>query len=164
MIPQIAEELKGEVEKQMVLCDKRREVMVSLKKGKEFFTGMQSGSIDIKLASQAASRMAEIVSELEYIDKQINDINIIIIAKLESYIGDFVAKFMIPERINDAGDVIPKTIAYGVPFKMPSSDLIEVTPDDIWFLKLIKQALGTNNIELLDKSEYYHENNKQQRT
>lgn len=151
LIPKIAQNLKEEIDKLNILLSQKNNILNAIKKGKDFFQRMESGLEDSRLAPQAAGRMIEYLTELDGIDKQILDINIMVIAKLESFLGDFVAKVNLPERINDAGDVIHKTSVYAVPFRLDDVEYAEVTPDDIWFLKLVKQALGTNNIEILKK-------------
>ena len=63
--------------------------------------------------------------------------------------SNFEAKFSMPTRMNDAGDIIKYEDIYAVAIKQ--EDRREVNPDDIWFLKMIKDAFKATNVAFVEK-------------
>lgn len=151
-IHKCAQDIKEQIDKKNKLISRRKEVMESVKKGYHFFITKEDTG-DKNALSKGTKRMIELVSELEDIDKQLIDLDIIIVTKIEAEFGDFVARGYIPEKLNEAGDMIPNTNIMLSPFKTDDPCMIEVTPDDLWFIKLAKQALNVSGIEFLRKPQ-----------
>ena len=151
-VSRFADDIKLEVSKKDDLLSKKKTITDSIKKGEQFFLKEESlNPPSDKRMSEGARRMIVLLMEQEDIDRQLMDIDIIIISKLEMYLGDFIGKMVLPEKLNDAGDMIPRSEIFLVPFKTGNPEIKEVTPDDIWFLKLAKQAFSANNVEILQK-------------
>lgn len=151
-VSKFVDDIKEEIEKKNNLLTRKQQILERMKKGEQFFLREESmNPINNEKLSRGVATVLELMREQENIDKQLLDIDIIIVSKLEMYLGDFVAKATIPEKLNSAGDVVPKTDIFLVPFKTDNPEIKEVTPEDIWFLKLVKQALSVNNIEILQK-------------
>lgn len=141
VIPEIQELI---LQKKGLLAE-RDTVEKSVKNGYNFFTSLKS-NLNQDSVKAGIARMLELISELNEIDRKINDIDVIMVSKLEMYLGNFTARARIPEHLNDAGDLIKHDSIYLVPFKSGDENLVEVTPDDVWFLKMIKEALNARNI------------------
>ena len=90
--------------------------------------------------------MLEIITDLSAIDKEMFDLDTILVSKLEMYLGNFIARVDIPERLNQAGDISKCNNAYVVPFKSDDENLVQISPEDIWFLKMIKEAVKATNV------------------
>ena len=97
--------------------------------------------------------MIEIIADLDKLDRAIVDLDIVMITKLEAYLGNFTARVKMPDRLNDAGDLIRHDEIYAVPFNSGDENLKEITPDDIWFLKMIREAYKATNITFEEKSK-----------
>lgn len=156
LIPKFVQELKQEMDKKNALLVEREDITKAIRKGKEWFLREEKAQASAKDMVAGAVRMAELIDQLTALDLRIKDVDIIVAAKLEAFLGDFVAKVGMPERISDAGDVVGNRAVFATPIKLEDSEYVEVTPNDIWFLKLIKQALGANNIEIIRKDAYYN--------
>jgi hypothetical protein len=151
-VSKFVDDIKEQTNKKNGLIVKKNEILERVKKGEQFFLREESmNPPSNQKMSEGSKTMIGLITELQEIDKQLIDLDIIIISKLEMYLGDFIGRAVIPERLNTAGDVIPKSEIFLVPFKTDNPEIREVTPDDIWFLKLVKQALSVNNIEILQK-------------
>ena len=103
--------------------------------------------------ADVAHNSRQIIADLDKLDKAIVDLDLVMITKLEAYLGNFTARVKMPDRLNDAGDLIRHDEVYAVPFNSGDENLKEITPDDIWFLKMIKEAYKATNITFEEKSE-----------
>lgn len=151
IVDKFVNELKEIVSKKNELISKKKELQVSLKRGEQYFSSLVRNP-NAKALNDGAVRALEIMTEYQKIEDELKDLDIIAIAKIEAYTMDIIAKCNIPEHLNDAGDLISTSEVFLVPFKT-DSDLVEIAPDDIWFLKLAKQALKATNVEFIKKGE-----------
>jgi hypothetical protein len=147
-------DIKQRMDEKNDLLQERKSIMDRIKNGKEFIIKVDYSANRGQL-SQASTLIVQLINELEAIDTRIIDIDIIIIAELEAFCSDFVAKVSIKNKINQAGDVIDRQEVCFVPYNSDNPQYIEVTPDDLWFLKLLKVAVGVNNVEIISKEQYY---------
>ena len=152
---QIVEDIKQDITKRHSLTEQRREIERSVAKGRDFFMKEANNTASSKRLVQGAELMADYIKRLNQIDQEIFTIDSFMVAKLETFFSDFVAKLSVSEKVNDAGDLVSKQQAYFVPFKSDDVDVIEVTVSDLWYLKMLKSAIGVNNVELIPKSKYY---------
>lgn len=146
------DEMKELIMKRRELQSKLEEIKKSIRGGANYFAVRQNKSVNQILSTEllkGAERMGEIIAELDSIQNEIFDLDTIIVSKLEVYMSNFEAKFSMPTRMNDAGDIIKYDDIYAVAVK--SEDRREVTPDDIWFLKMIKDAFKATNVGFVEK-------------
>lgn len=149
VVDKFVNELKELVSKKNELMARKKELRTSLKRGEQYFSSLVRNP-NAKALNDGAVRALEIMTEYQNIEDELKDLDIILIAKIEAYTMDVIAKCSIPEHLNDAGDLIKSTDIFLVPFKT-DEDMVEITPDDIWFLKLAKQALKATNVEFISK-------------
>ena len=146
------DEMKELIMKRRELQSKLEEIKKSIRGGANYFAVRQNKSVNQILSTEllkGAERMSEIIAELDSVQNEIFNLDTIIVSKLETYMGNFEAKFSMPTRMNDAGDIIKYDDVYAVAVK--SEDRREVTPDDIWFLKMIKDAFKATNVGFVEK-------------
>lgn len=149
-VDKFTEEVKEKIIDKASLLEERKELVNRIEKGRDFFKKAKNSG-DVSKVLDGLSTLIGIIEELREIDKKINDIDITVVSLIEAYMSNFTAKFKMPARLNDAGDLIKHDEVYAVPYAIETSDRLEVTPNDIWFLKMIKEAYKANNIELLPK-------------
>lgn len=149
IVDKFAQELKEMVREKNELLAKKSELESSLRRGQDYFSSLVRNP-NASALNDGAKRALELMSQYRDIEERIKDIDIIMIAKVEAYTSDVVIKCLSPEHLNDAGDIIKTTEMFLVPFKT-RDDLVEITPDDFWFMKLAKQALRATNIEFINK-------------
>ena len=152
----IVEEIKTEINKKHELMEQRRSVADSIQKGEDFFIKESSSVTTPERLAEGAGLMVDYIKQLREIDIRLFSIDTMIVARLEAYFSDFVSKVLVPEKVNDAGDIIPKSQITFVPFESDDPNVFEVTIDDIWYLKILKYAVGATNVEILPKGEYYN--------
>lgn len=152
-IDKFTDEIKELILKRNSILNQREEQKARLKAGEAFFSRRIESPNPRELAT-GVQNVLQILKRLEDIDKEIKDIDTVIVSKLEMYLGNFTARARMPERLNDAGDLIKYDNVYMVPFNSDDPDLREVTPDDIWFLKMIKEAYRATNIGFIEKEEF----------
>lgn len=145
-------EIKELVDAKRDLIAERDSIRESMNNGASYFY-KRIDRPDAKELENGAKRVVELMDRLKDIETKITDLDIIIVSKLEMYLGNFIARARMPERLSDAGDLIRHESMYAVPFKSGDDNLIEVTPDDIWFLKMIKAAFKATNITFEEKGE-----------
>lgn len=146
------DEMKELILKRKELQLKIIDIKKSIKGGANYFAVRQNKSMNSALSTEllkGSERMCEIIAELESLQNEIFDLDTIIVSKLEAYMSNFEAKFSMPTRMNDAGDIIKYDDIYAVAVKQ--EDRREVTPDDIWFLKMIKDAFKATNVAFVEK-------------
>lgn len=146
------DDIKELIDKKKELEAKRKEIINSIRAGKDYFSARVNRR-DSDIAKQLANgstRMIQLTSELIEVQNAIDDIDIVIVTNLEAYMSNFIGKFDMPTRMSDAGDVIKDSNIYAVPYVLDENKK-EVTPDDVWFLKIIKQAYKATNISLIEK-------------
>lgn len=147
-VDKFVEDTKYLVSKKMEMIASRENIKASFINGEAFFSNPSRSQQELQAGSK---RMLEIIKELGELDRAIVDIDTVIVSNLEMYLGNFIAKAKMPDRLNDAGDLIKHNEIFAVPFNSDNPDLKEVTPDDIWFLKMIKEAYKATNITFIEK-------------
>lgn len=145
------DEIKAMINTKRDLIESREETKKSIKNGSDYFHKRKLNPVPSEMQA-GADRMVQLISELEELDKKITDIDIIIVSKLEVYTSNFGIKFDTIEKLNDAGDFSKKETVYAGFPNLKDEDMITVMPDDIWFLKLIKEAYRPNNISFVHKN------------
>lgn len=151
-IDKFTDEMKEYLTAKRELVSRRDALRKSIKSGDAYFSA-RINNPNARELQAGTNRMIEIISDLNKLDKAIVDLDIVMITKLEAYLGNFTARVRMPERLNDAGDLIKHKEVYAVPFNSGDENLKEVTPDDIWFLKMIKEAYKATNITFVEKGD-----------
>ena len=146
--------VKERISNKNILIQDRNQILERVKKGKEYILKIQNTEDKVKL-NEAVSLMTKLLNELVDVENKILDIDIILVTELEAFLSDFVARVSVKNKMNQAGDIIDKRDVYFVAQKDDDSHYVEISPEDLWYLKLIKQAIGINNIEIISKEQYY---------
>lgn len=149
-VDKFTEEMKEYVVAKRELISRREALKKSIKSGDAYFSARINNPNASELQA-GTNRMLEIISDLDKLDKAISDLDLVMISKLEMYLSNFTMRVRMPERLNDAGDLIKHDSVYAVPFNSEDTNLKEITPDDIWFLKMIKEAYKATNITFEEK-------------
>jgi len=152
LMPAFVEDIKREIQRRMDLQEERGGISSSIKKGIDFFKRENLTNED---ATKGLELALQYLTRINEIDDEIKNIDIIIATKLESFLSDSVIKVNLKRMSNDAGDIIDSKDIILTPFKSSESLYVELVPDDIWFLKIIKKALAVKNVEFVDKRQYY---------
>lgn len=150
-VDKFTEEMKEYVTTKMELVSRRALLKKSITSGAAYFSE-RTNRPNAQELKVGAERMIEIISDLDKLDKSISDLDIVMVTKLESYLGNFTARVRMPERLSDAGDLIKHESVYVVPFASGDENIKEIMPDDVWFLKMIKEAYKATNITFVEKS------------
>lgn len=149
-VDKFTDEMKEYITAKRELISRREALRKSIKSGDAYFSA-RINNPHAKELQAGANRMLEIISDLDNLDKAIVDLDLVMVAKLEAYLGNFIAKVKMPDRLNDAGDLVRHDEVYAVPFNSDADNIKEITPDDIWFLKMIKEAYKATNITFEEK-------------
>lgn len=143
------EEIKDIITQRRDLSKNRNETLESIKNGYFFFSKLKNEPNNSKLIT-GSSRMMELISELINNEKQISDLDTILVSKMELYLGNFSMTVSVPEKMSDAGDIMKQQNIKVVSVK--DDDMVEISPDDIWLLKMMKEALRVNNVSFEPKN------------
>lgn len=149
-VDKFTDEMKEYITAKRELISRRESLRKSIKSGDAYFSA-RINNPNARELQAGANRMLEIIADLDNLDKAIVDLDLVMITKLEAYLGNFIAKVKMPDRLNDAGDLVRHDEIYAVPFNSDCEDIKEITPDDIWFLKMIKEAYKATNITFEEK-------------
>lgn len=154
-IPRVIEEVKNLLIERKILQDKRDEYSRRVNKADDFFKqALATKPVDFNRFSEGVSLLQQILAELMEVDKKLWDIDSIIISYLEINSIDAILHVTAPDKVNDAGDMITNQSFHVAP-KHGATDFVEITPDDLFVLRLIKATFGANNVEIIDKKQYY---------
>jgi hypothetical protein len=160
------QEFKADLERKKELEKRRIEALDKIDKGRLFFIKEQehpqfkfNGESQVKWLSKAASQLSEHTNNLLLIEKDIQEIDTTIILKLEALFTDHLLKFELPVRLDESGDQSRKQSAVFVPFATGNPDYVEITPEDLKFVILLRDKFNVRNLHMLEsvsKEEYYH--------
>ena len=129
------------------LIQKRARLHDDLHKGADFFcASRQYSKSELERASR---RMADITREIVAIDKEIFDLDIIIGTKLETLLSDCRVRVSTASRKNDMSEITSGSGGFVDMFA--EDEMVEISPEDLWILKILKPALKYCNIELVPK-------------
>ena len=131
------------------LLQKRQKLSEDLKKGNDFFNTSQQYS-KMELA-KATARMRQIVRELSAVDKQLFDLDIMIGVKFETILTDCQVRIDAAGRKNDMGEITSNSSFLIDSFA--DGEKTEITPEDLWILKIIKPTLKYCNVEVIPKQK-----------
>lgn len=130
------------------LIQEKSSLMKRWESGINFFLSTKDRSrYDIEKASQT---MRSISVRLDEITKEIYDLDVIIGTKLEDLFSDFEIRISIPQRTDESGS---KHESRNVLVGYSDEEKVTITPEDLWSLKILKQALNYRNIEVLKRKE-----------
>lgn len=151
-VDKFVNEIKGMINERNELIYERDEIKKRLVAGEAYFSKRINTPNSGELIT-GTKLILDILKDLQEKENKIKDIDVMITVKLEAYLGNFIGRVKMPERLTDAGDLIKYDNVYAVPFKSDDDNLIQITPDDVWFLKMIKQAFKATNVTLLEKND-----------
>ena len=112
-------------------------------KGVDFFLSTASHSKEEILV--ASDNMSSIMKKIDVLTKEIYDLDLIIGTKLETFFADFEIRIQLPQRIDESGD---KSDACMPLLNFTDDELVNITPEDLWALKILKPALHYQNIKI----------------
>lgn len=135
--------------------DQKKDLLNRIRKGRDFFLKATESQVSAKDMLNATKLILDLSSELNDLEDKLVDIDIVIETTLEAYLTDFIMKFRASQKTNDAGDNIDITEFTFAPYK-DNPNYTEITPDELWFMKIIKQAIGIRNVEVIPKDKYYN--------
>lgn len=147
IVDKFVEDIKELISKRDDLRQDLKPLKSSLVKGKSYFRSPENSSKEALL--NGTNRVIEIMDEIIQKEKEIYDLDLIIASKLEMYLGNFIAKAKVHSKVDDTGTTIKPYEALLVPFSI--GEPYEITPDDIWFLKMVRAAYKANNIQIIEK-------------
>ena len=125
------------------LINEKSDLQKRFHKGVDFFLSASSHSKEDM--SKASENMANIMRRLDAITKEIYDLDIIIGSKLETFFADFEIRVQIPQRVDESGD---KNDACTPLVYFTEEEMTNITPEDLWSLKILKPALQYQNIRI----------------
>ena len=134
-------------DERMHLIQKRAQLHEDLRRGTDFFcASKQYSKSELERASR---RMSEITRSLTAIDKELFDLDIIIGTKFEVLLSDCRIKAEMAGKKNDMGEITSSSSFFVDMYE--DSEKVEVSPEDLWILKILKPALKYCNIETVPK-------------
>lgn len=159
LIPKVIEDIKGMLIERRVLQARRDEYGVRVRKANDFFTQLFSSKpIDTNQLSEGVALFQKILFDIYEIDKKIWEIDSAVISFMEIETIDQILRVTAPDKVNDAGDMVQNQ-TFHVVSHHSSTDLVEVTPEDLFALRSIRATFGINNVEVIDKKKYYNSAN-----
>lgn len=155
LIPKIIEEIKGLLVERRILQAKRDEYTMRVRKADDFFKQVLAGKpVDYNQFSDGVSLLQQIMTDLMELDKKMWEVDSAIVSFLEIGSIESIFRITTPDKVNDAGDMISNQNFYVTPIHS-ATDFVEITPDDLFVLRSIKATFGANNVEVIDKKDYY---------
>lgn len=155
MIQKVIEDIKTLLVDRRILQSRRDENASRMRKANDFFDQLaKSQTPDIKQAAEGIALFRKILAEVMEIEGKIWDIDSTIVSYMEVSTISEILQISSPDKVNDAGDLIQNQNFYIVPAHS-STDMVEISPEDLFTLRMIRASFGVNNLELINKPKYY---------
>ena len=135
------------------LENNRRELAKHVADGVLFFQ-QQSKSPDSQDLINGISLVSQYLARAVAVDEEIQKLDIALITTLESGLNEYVVKAVTNEKITETGDSVGAQTLFFVPNYTGKPGVIEVTPSDLFFLKVMKDHFNLKNIEFIPKADY----------
>ena len=134
------------------LIKKQKAISEKFPNAKKFFEGIErmgaeAQARDVKKGIDELLKLIDMWTETE---NEIRDIDIIMISILEMYLGDFVIYLETQDAVDDSGKRRAGEKIFTVPVKN-SDEVLQITPEDIYTLKLVKAALSPSSVRVIRK-------------
>ena len=143
----LVEELKKSIMERRELKIELESVNERMRNGISFFRSQLRDGDNSKL-KQGTQIMVELSEKVLNLQKAIDDLDVYIVTRMEVFTYAIRGMVTLGEDINDAGDIRQRKELEVALFKEFETQEV-ITPDDIWFLKMIKEALRPSNIEIM---------------
>lgn len=146
-VDKFAMEIQNLIAEKNELILEQNSIISSINAGADYFKKNNNSGNNLLRGSE---RMVELVTKLKDVNSKIRDIDLIIVSKLEAYMSNVVGKLEFKDNQNIAGDYTKRKVVYAVPF-ISEEDKVQISPDDLYFLKMIKEALNPTNVSFEEK-------------
>jgi hypothetical protein len=161
VVPIGLEELKKEIGGRRALVEEKERLSRDISDKREaFLKEVYKNAKNYENIEKVTNLLVSLVKEYEVVESQLRSLDQFIVSKMEIILGDAVFRFTYPDHYNDVGDKIPAKQYYVVPEHNPESQFIEVSANDLWFLKIMSETIGKDkmkNFQVVKKQSY---NNK----
>jgi len=144
--------LKNKVIDRNKLVSERKAVLVRINAGFTFFSQItiRTPQNDIR---EAHKMMNGYQTQLNELDSKIFALDTIICSRLEAEFLDSIIKVRTKRTQNDAGDTIKSAEFFFMPDDYSAEDYITINEDELWFLKIMKQAFTLQTIDIIGKEQ-----------
>ena len=152
-LPGSIENIKGLILQRKALADQLSSYRNRVRSGYDFFMNAAGQKQRVQDLAEGVKIVTDILREMQDINREIFDIDTTLAMYYETLTMDLVVRAQTIEQENDAGETVTPAFFYFVP-EPTRQDLVEVTPDDLFTLKILKAVFNARNIELVPKNDY----------
>lgn len=134
------------------LTKKRNEIAGKFPKAKTFFQNIERKGAEAQARDVAhgIGQLVQLIDMFSKVESEIRDLDIITIANLEMFLGNYVLYLETIDGVDDIGKTRPAQKILTVPC-LTNDEVLQITPEDIYTLKLVKAALSPSSIRVVRK-------------
>lgn len=146
------ETTKKYFEEKQRLVVKRNVIAERFNQAKRFFEAIsrQGAEAEARDVGEGIKQLLSLLDALNEVEREIKDLDIIIISNLEMFLGNYVIYLETANTVDDVGNKRDGQKMFAVP-TLSDDEILQITPDDIYTLKLLKQALSVSSIRVVRK-------------
>lgn len=146
------ETTKRYFEEKQKLATKRAIITERFNQAKRFFESIsrQGAEAQARDVSEGIKQLLSLLEALNKVEQEIKDIDVVIISNLELFLGDYVVYLETAGAVDDLGRKREGQKMFMVP-TLSDDEVTQITPEDIYTLKVLKQALSVSSIRAVRK-------------
>lgn len=152
-IPKFASDVCNLIIQIKDLTDARNKLSGHVRDGATYFYQNKHGGQPDVLA-QAADTMNNYLNKICDLDAEIQNLEMNLLAVIESGMLEYVTKVTTKEHTTEAGDALPSQELMFVPNYTEKEGVIEVTPNELFFIRGLQKTFKPQNIEFIRKEDY----------
>lgn len=146
------ETTKRHFEEKQKLVAKRNAISDRFNQARRFFESIsrQGAEAQARDVNEGIKQLLSLIDTLNQVEKEIKDIDVVLIANLEMFLGNYVMYLETADAVDDQGKERKGQKIFMVP-TLSDDEVMQITPDDIYTLKVLKQALSVSSVRVIRK-------------
>lgn len=146
------ETTKKHFEEKQKLVTKRNVMAERFNQAKKFFESIarQGAEAQARDVGEGIKQLLSLIDAINKVEKEIKDLDVVLISNLEMFLGNYVVYLETANTVDDLGRKREGQKIFMVP-TLSDDEVCQITPEDIYTMKVLKQALSVSSIRVIRK-------------
>lgn len=146
------ETTKKHFEEKQKLVTKRNVMAERFNQAKKFFESIsrQGAEAQARDVGEGIKQLLILIDAINKVEKEIKDLDVVLISNLEMFLGNYVIYLETANTVDDLGRERKGQKIFTVP-TLSDDEVMQITPEDIYTMKVLKQALSVSSIRVIRK-------------
>ena len=139
-------------EEKQKLVTKRNVMAERFNQAKKFFESIsrQGAEAQARDVGEGIKQLLSLIDAINKVEKEIKDLDVVLISNLEMFLGNYVIYLETASTVDDLGRKRDGQKIFMVP-TLTDDEVCQITPEDIYTMKVLKQALSVSSIRVVRK-------------